>query len=360
MSFCEGYIEVNWKRSLKFGKDTVLGLDIGSSVVKMIVLNKGETGYSAAAAGIAAIAPTEENSSHPKANTIQAIRECFGQTRIKTKFAVCGVSGSDVAVRDFEFPSLSDEEIQAAVLLEAAQVCPFNAADSAIAYQVIPNGSDKTTGVLVAATKALVQTKVELAHKAGLKCVLMDVDGLALLNCFKGLADRSEKPTADRAVAILNVGASHTTLAVMDKNGWPFIRDMAYAGDDIVARVAAQSNVSVETVRRNLFSEPAEGDPDLHDSLDKACQRLVTDVGETLRYYVAQSQSTTVEKLYVCGGFALARGFTELLNSRVGTQVVLWNPFETIPCGAGRRCEDILAKTGPALAVAAGLAMRSI
>lgn len=352
---------MSWKRSLKFGKDAVLGLDIGSSVVKMIVLIKSDTGYSAMAAGVAGIAPTEENSGSSRINTIRAIRECFAQTRTKTKLAVCGVSGPDVAVRDFEFPSLSDEEeIQAAVLLEAAQVCPFNAADSAIAYQVMPNGNDKTTGVLVAATNALVQGKIELARKAGLKCVLMDVDGLALLNCFNGLADPSEKPAAGRTVAILNVGASHTTLAVMDKNGWPFIRDMAYAGDEIVAQVAAQSNVSLETVREILFGEPTVGEPDLHDSLEKACQRLVTDVGETLRYYIAQSQSAAVEKLFVCGGFALARGFTQLLNSRLGIQAVLWNPFETVPRGASQRCEDILAKTGPAMAVAAGLAMRSI
>lgn len=351
---------MNWKRSLKFGKDTVVGLDIGSSAVKMIVLTKNDAGYTTTAAGIAPIAPTEENSGNPRANTIKAIRECFGQVRTKTKLAVCGVSGPDVAVREFEFPSLSDEEVQAAVLLEAAQVCPFNVADSAVAYQVMPNGNDKTAGVLVAATKTLVQTKTELARKAGLKCVLMDVDGLALLNCFNGLADRSEEHAADQTVAILNVGASRTTLAVMDKNGWPFIRDMTYAGDDIVAQVAVQSNVSIETVRSILFGEPAADEPDLRDSLEKACQRLVTDVGETLRYYVAQSQSATVEKLFVCGGFALARGFTQLLNSRLGTQAVLWNPFEKIACGAGRRGKEILTKTGPALAVAAGLAMRSI
>lgn len=351
---------MNWKRSLKFGKDTVVGLDIGSSVVKMIVLNKNDSGYTTTAAGIAAIAPTEENSGNPRTNTIKAIRECFGQTKTKTKFAVCGVSGPDVAVRDFEFPSLSDEEIQAAVMLEAAQVCPFNAADSAISYQVMPNGDDKTAGVLVAATKTLVQTKIELARKAGLKCVLMDVDGLALLNCFKALAEPDEKSATGRTIAILNVGASHTTLAVMDKNGWPFIRDMTYAGDDIVAQVAAQSNVSVETVRDILFGEPAADEQDLRDSLEKACQRLVTDVGETLRYYVAQSQSATVEKLYVCGGFALAREFMQLLNTRLGTQAVLWNPFEKIPCGTNRRGEEVLAKTGPAMAVAAGLAMRSI
>ncbi len=351
---------MNWTRPVKFGKDAVLGLDIGSSAIKLIALSKSDGGYSATAAGIARIAPAEENNGNPQANTVRAIRECFRQARTKTRFAVCGVNGPDVAVRDFEFPPLSDEEIEAAVLLEAAQVCPFNAADSAISYQVMPNGNDKTAGVLVAATNTLVQSKTELVRKAGLKCVLMDVDGLALLNGFNGLADQSEKPAADQTVAILNVGASHTTLAVMDKNGWPFIRDMTYAGDDILAQVAAHNGASVEMARGILFGDSTAVEPDLHDSLEKACQRLITDVGETLRYYVAQSQSATVEKLFVCGGFALARGFTELLNSRLGTKSVLWNPFQTARCGASQRCEDILAKSGPAMAVAAGLAMRSI
>jgi len=263
-------------------------------------------------------------------------------------------------VRDFEFPPLSDEEIEAAVLLEAAQVCPFNAADSAIGYQVIPNGSQKTRGVLVAATKPLVQAKMDVARKAGLKCVLMDVDGLALLNCYNGLVRGRQNHPEGQTVAILNVGASHTTLAVMDKNGWPFIRDMAYAGDDIVAQIAARKGQTTEAVQAILSGDSAAADPDIRTGLEEACLKLISDVGETLRYYVAQSKSPMVDKLLVCGGFALTRGFVELLNSRLGTQAVLWNPFETVDCEQNPQCQEILAKTGPALAVAAGLAMRSI
>ncbi|MHC4507718.1 MAG: type IV pilus assembly protein PilM [Planctomycetota bacterium] len=351
---------MNWKRSLKFGIDTVLGLDIGSSAVKMVTLSKSNAGYSTSAVGFAEITASADNDSNPRANTIKAIRECFGQTAAKSKFAVCGVSGPDVAVRDFEFPPLSDEEIEAAVLLEAAQVCPFNAADSAVGYQVMPNGHDKTHGVLVAATNPLVQGKTELTRKAGLKCVLVDVDGLALLNCCNGLMQGQGNPSANQTIAILNVGASHTTLAVMDKNGWPFIRDMTYAGDDIVAQIAAQKGLTAEAVRQILSGDSTSDEPDIHDGLESACLTLINGVGETLRYYVAQSKSPSVDKLLVCGGFALARGFVGLLNSRLGTEAVLWNPFETIPCRASRRSQQVLAKAGPAMAVAAGLAMRSI
>jgi type IV pilus assembly protein PilM len=347
------------KRSINLRKDAILGLDIGSSAVKIVALQKNDAGYSATAVGIRDIA-AGENDDLRRIHTVKAIRECFEQVKIKTKTVVCGVSGPEVAVRDFEFPPLSAEDIEAAVQLEASQVCPFNAADSAIDYHLIPDGDDKTRGVLVAATNTLIAGKVQLAKEARLNCVLMDVDGLALLNCFNGLADGQQMSETKQTVAILNVGGSHTTLAIMDNKGRPFIRDMTYAGDDILAQIAANKDMSVETVKGILSDGSAADEPGLRESLAKACQKLITDVGETLRYYSAQSASSNVEKLFVCGGFALVKGFVELLDSRLAAEVVLWNPFDKIPCKANRQFEDILARTGPAMAVAAGLAMRSI
>jgi type IV pilus assembly protein PilM len=351
---------LDWKRNINFRKNDILGLDIGSSAVKIVALRKNGAGYSTTAAGIAEIATSKEDNSHQRLNTVKAIRECFAQTRAKTKLAVCGVSGPEVAVRDFEFPSLSGQEIAAAVLLEASQVCPFRAEDSAVDYQLIPNGDDNARGVLVAAMNTLITNKIQLAKEARLKCVLMDVDGLALLNCFKGLANGHEEPEAGQTIAILNVGGSHTTLAIMDNDGWPFIRDMTCAGDDIVRQIAAENDTSAETVKGILSGDSTAVDLDLHDSLEKACQKLTADVAGTLRYYAAQTKASNVEKLFVCGGFALARGFIELLNSRLGTESVLWNPFDKMRCSANRQCEDTLAKTGPAMAIAAGLAMRSV
>ena len=351
---------MNWKRSINLVKDAILGLDIGSSAVKIVALQKDNAGYSVTAVGVREIAASEDDYVQHRINTVKAIRECFEQAKIKTKMAVCGVSGSEVAVRDFEFPPLSTEDIEAAVLLEASQVCPFNAADSAVGYHLIPNGDDKTRGVLVAATNTLITSKVQIAKEARLNCVLMDVDGLALLNCFNGLSNGHEKPKTDQTVAILNVGGSHTTLAIMDNKGWPFIRDMTYAGNDIVAQITAENDMSTETVRGILFGDSVVDEPGLHDCLEKACQKLIADVGETLRYYTAQSTSSNVEKLFVCGGFALAGGFVELLNRRLGVEAVLWNPFDKISHNANRQFEDIFAKTGPAMAVAAGLAMRSV
>ena len=58
--------------------------------------------------------------------------------------------------------------------------------------------------------------------------------------------------------------------------------------------------------------------------------------------------------------FALLDGFVEMLDNELSMETVLWNPFDRIGCDAGQDCEELLGKNGPAMAVAAGLAMRSI
>jgi len=370
----KGFTGLDWKRLFNIEETPVLGLDIGSSAVKIVQLCKDNANYKVTAAGIVDIADGTEADKNRKeqANTLRAISQCLQSTGTQTQLAVCSVCGPEVAVRYFKFPSLPPEEIQGAVLLEAAQVCPFNIDDSAVDYQLIPNGQDSTSGVLVAATNKLIKRKTQLAKNASLDSVLMDVDGLALLNCFseykKGFLFRKKsqnevpEPESLRTTAILNVGSSFTTLAIMGDNNLPFIRDMAYAGNDIIEEIATENNVSAENVSKALSgcedTDQLQLEPG--DSLDKACQKLITDVTETLRYYTAQEKSSIVEKIFVCGGFALVKGFVELLDKQLPAAAVLWNPFDKIRYDASQPYQHILKKNGPALAVAAGLAMRPI
>lgn len=351
-------MELDWKKLLNIEDTHVVGLDIGSAAVRMVQMRKEEHGYVVTAAHTANIRSAKpEDTDAQEMNTVRAIDECFRTTEVETRFAVCGVCGPEVAVRYFKFPLLPTEEIQGAVMLEAAQVCPFNIDSSAVDYQLMPNGDESICGVLVAATNKLIESKVKLAREASIDCVLMDVDGLALLNCF----DEHEKGETSQTTAILNIGNSYTTLAISGPNSLPFIRDIHYAGGEIVKEIASKKGISEEEVRKNLLSENnqvAEGF-DLNGTWEKACNKLIIDVNETLRYYTTQEKSSVVEKILVCG-FAQVKGFIEMLNSRIPPETVLWNPFEKIPSDANQSCRETLQKNGPAMAVAAGLAMRLI
>ena len=350
---------MDWKQLLKLNQDEVFGLDIGSSTVRIIQLRKDNSDYVVIAAGIVDIAEaTEGDTNRKEINTAKAIRDCLESVGVHTQFAVCGVSRPDVAVRYFKFPSLPPEEIQGAVLLEAEQVCPFNVGDYAVDYQLTSSSENEVSGILVAATNKQIKRKIRLAENASLGCVLMDVDGLAVMNCFR----ESEKPEAGRTIGILNVDSSCTHLTIVGDNNWPFIREITYAGNDIVEQIAMENDISVKTARKSLFGyeNSSQSQLELDDSLAMACEKLITNVIETLRYYTAQEKSDIIEKIFVCGGFAQVKGFVELLDNQLPATTVLWNPFDRMRCDADRLCKDILQEKGPAMAVAAGLAMRAI
>jgi type IV pilus assembly protein PilM len=350
-------MKLKWKRLVGFAQEDLLGLDIGSSSVRMVQLTREQGGYSLVSAAISEI----ENPDDYSTSVVNAIKKCMAAATNRSKWAVCSVSGNDVAVRHFKFPPLEPDVLEGAVRLEASQVCPFNVDDGVVDYQLIQNESsnDSMSGVLVAATNDVVQRKVRLVEKCSLNCVLMDVDGLALLNCLAEIKNDAFPLTTS---AILDVGGSTTTLALMGDNQFPSVRTISYAGKDIIAQIAQENNVSVEVVKKDIYNSnetviPAEK---LQVSLENACQKLVNSVAETLRYYSTQEKASPVERILVCGGFGMINGFVDILNKQLPVKAILWNPFDTIKCAVDRKYLDIVQSKGPVMAVAAGLAMRSV
>lgn len=346
--------DLGWKQMLSRNQRQTFGLDIGSSSIKIVQLHKNVDGYTAIAAGIADIEEDDDS----EANILKAIYQCLQSAGVQTKLAVSGVCGPETIVRHFEFPLLPPEEIEGAVMLEAKQVCPFNTDAGVVDYQLIPCNEKNTAGILVAVTNDLLKEKTRLIESAVLNNTLTDVDGLALLNCFR----ECQKYEAGRTIAILNVGSSCATLAIVGDDNLPFVRDITYAGRAVIENLALQANVLEETVEKILMGHEKRCDTqlDLYNGLESACHKLISDITETLRYYTARNRSEAIENIFVCGGFALVEGFIDLLNNQLSTAAVLWNPFDKIRYDADMPYADILRKKGPVMAVAAGLAMRTI
>jgi type IV pilus assembly protein PilM len=350
-----------WKRMLGFSQDDVLGLDIGSSSVRMVQLMKNDDGYAVVAACVSDIKQNDGDIAVKEEDIVQAVQRCVASAQKHGRWAVCSVSGPEVAVRPFKFPPLQPEELDGAVRLEASQVCPFNVDDGVVDYQIVPSSEadNAAIGVLVAAPNDVIHRKVRITKKAALDCVLMDVDGLALLNC---LIESKNSDTNISTSAVLHIGASCTTLAVMNETGLPFVRTVPYAGNDIVAQIAKENNVRPEVVRNEIYgcASPTIPAQNLQNSMEKACIKLVNDISETLRYHSTQEESSPVEQLMVCGTFAMVKGFVDILSKQLSMKAVLWNPFDTMKCSVDRQCLDVIQSKGPAMVVAAGLAMRSV
>ena len=347
--------QMNWKKLFNPAYAGVIGLDIGSSSVRLVQLEKRPEGYAVVAAGISHIegGGIDDETKKTEEKTLKAILNCLKECDITTKFTVCGLCGSQVAVRHFKFPKLPEAELDGAVTLEAAQVCPFSVDDGVVDYQLL-NSDHCSEGVLVAATNKVVFLKKKLIEKAELECVLVEADALSLLNCLEQTVIVRPK-----TFAVLNVGSSYTNLAINNQNNVPFVRDIMFAGNNIIKKVATENNISIRKAVKAIHEYHTTEDQNTIDSFEKACFELITDIRETLRYYSAQTKSN-VEKIYVCGGFALVEGFLTILQENLKPEIVLWNPFENMEFEIGAKQQENIFTRGPAMAVAAGLAMRSI
>ncbi len=356
------------RRILNLTGKRLIGLDIDSSSVRAIQLRRKNGQYVVTGAAVSDVAPWDDDPELHRTNTVQAIRHCTETLGSNGKLAVCGLRGPEVVVRGFEFPVLPPDEINDAVSLEASQICPFTTDESVLDHQVTSSNDKKTQGFWVAATESLIRSKRQLAHDAGLKCALVDLDGLAMLNCLENLpseaaqttgGDEGNGPDITRP-AVLSIGDAYTSMAIVDHARRPFVRDLCSGGQDIVNRIVRETRLAPEIVRTALYEDASTERENVRRGLEKACAPLLDDIATTLRYYIAQNRFTHISRVLVCGNLARAESFVTLLSTKLSIDAIAWNPVAHLRCEADSQCETVLHEAGPTVAVAAGLAMRTI
>lgn len=340
----------------------VIGLDIGSGAVKLAALRSTSSGWKAVSAAWAEIAPSEDKALL-RSNTLDAVRSCLAKIPSQSgRYAVCGLSGPDAAVRGFTFPNLPGDALTQAVRFEAQQVCPMDLQHAVLDYQLLVPSADaeasKTqSGVMVAGVEQAVSERCRLVKEAGAKVALMDADGLAALNCLSELEDLNRY----RTVALIDLGAHYTNVIMLGAKGLPFVRDLNTGSEAMIAQVAEQTSQDAETVRQWIWDADAEPMPEAGQmAFHQAARPLVMNINETLKYYASQEKDSFAERVFLCGAAALVRPLVELLCDALPTEVTVFDPFAAIRFDSSVTGAELLTTRGPAFTAAAGLAMRTV
>ncbi len=340
------------------GNDKVIGLDIGYDEVRAVELGQGQGRYKVVSAATAPVSRGGDGFVNSIENTIEGINQCLNSLNTSTSYVVSGLSGPEVVVRNFQFPTLDEEELQSAVELEASQVCPFEKDQSVIEYQVLEKDERQVRGILVSVKKSKLADRKNIIEESDASLVLMDIEGLALLNCLK----ECEKPLPDKTYFIIDIGANYTNLVVLYGGDIPVIRDVPLGRNQIIERMAAKTNRTAEDLRKVLFGNRVSdrSDPHIGEHLPEACRPLTTEIIDTIRFCENDSRAGEIEKIYLSGLFSTSNGFMDTLNENLPVRAVLWNPLEKMEYKESSSSGQLVRDYGCNLAVAAGLAMRTI
>lgn len=345
-----------------FGKKKgLVGLDVGSSAVKVVELKKKGSGYEVVNLALETLpADTVVDGSIMDAPAVQkAVNSILINHKIATKSVATAVSGHSVIVKKITVAAATPEEVANAIPYEAQQYIPFDMADVNLSYQVLgPAAAGAGSDVmLVAVKREKILNYTNALSQAGLNTTVVDIDAFAVQNAF----EVNYEPTADMMAALLNVGASIMNINIT-RGGIPlFTRDVSVGGNQYTDTLQKELDLSFEDAERLKQGEAVSGHAveDRTPHLRSVSEILLLEVQKTFDFFRQTTSTDPIQRIYVSGGSARIEGLAELLKEEFNIPVDVMNPFEKVACNPSKIDPKIIEDFGPRMSVAVGLALRS-
>ncbi|MFQ5668913.1 MAG: type IV pilus assembly protein PilM [Acidobacteriota bacterium] len=341
----------------------LVGLDIGTSSIKAAVLKsrgKGK-GYTLRHLAVEPLPPEVivEGAIMDSGPIIEAINKIWDSSRIRQSDVAVSLSGHSVIVKRVSIPSMSPEELAESIHWEAEQYIPFDIDDVRIDYQVLGETEGEQMDVLlVAVKKDKINDYTGVISQAGQNPVLVDVDVFALQNAFEmnyGMA-------TEETLALVNIGAAVTNVAVLSSGNSRFWRDLSVGGNQFTEALQRELGVSFEVAERVKKGESEDGIPpdSVTSILESVTGDLLTEVQKTVDFFLSSNRDEQLDKILLSGGGACLPSFPVAMNQRFGCPVDRLDPFRAVNTDSRAFPPETLAEISPAAAVAVGLAIRKV
>ena len=340
-------------------KKEILGIDIGSSSVKLVQLNLHKNGYSLVNLGVLPLPPEAivDNALMDSTSIVETVKNLVTSLNIKEKEVACSVSGNSVIIRKILLPSMPPEELEDQIQWEAEQYIPFDINDVNIDFQMLAQDDhdvSKMSVLLVASKKDIINDYITVFNEAGLKLVVMDVDSFAVQNIFELNYDTDP----EEVYALINVGASIMNLNIVKGGISLFTRDVQIGGNLYTEEIQKQFALSRDDAERVKHTGEIQEPDRLSDVINRINDTLAIEIRRSLDFYNSNAGEGKITKVYLSGGCSKTPKLPEAIGERLGMQVELLNPFLKIKYSEKEFDPEYLQAIGPIMTVAIGLATR--
>lgn len=348
---------------IKKKANTLLGIDISSTSVKLIELSRSGGRYRVEAYAVEPLpanAVVEKNIAEME-GVGSAISRVLAKAKVSNRSAAVAVAGSAVITKTIEMDAgLSDDEMETQLKIEADQYIPYPLEEVAIDFEVqgpSARSAERVDVLLAACRKENVEVREAALALAGVTARVVDVEAYALERAYELLAPQLDGDIDDMTVAIVDVGATMTTLSVLHKGRTIYMREQLFGGRQLTEEIQRRYGLSVEEAG---LAKKQGGLPDDYDSevLVPFKDAVVQQVSRSLQFFFAAGQFNDVDCIVLAGGTASISGLDRLIKQKIGTPTVVANPFMDMTL-SNKVNAAALASDAPSLMIACGLAMRS-
>ena len=352
--------------SLVGPKRQLLGLDIGSSAIKLVQIKETKGTYSLQKFGMKPLEPEVivDGTVMDEARVVAAIKELLQETNVKLKKVAISISGHSVIVKKISLPPMPDDELEGQVKLAAEQYIPFDINEVNIDFHILnpmeqsEDGQPQMSVLLVAAKKDKINELTELVKGAGLEAVVMDVDAFAVENMYG--VNYAVNP--EDITVLVNIGASVMNVNVVKGGTSMFTRDIPIGGNrytEAVQREMGMSYEEAEAAKKGERGGRVDGET-IANVIEGVNAEVASEIARTIDYFKTTAADGAIDKILLCGGCALVTGLLQQLRVRMGVEVELADPFSQIDTSMSDVDPETLSDLAPMAAVGVGLALRTM
>ncbi len=342
-------------------KKEVIGIDVGSSSVKLVQLKDNKGSYQLLNASIFALPPEAivDNSLMDTSSIAETIKNLVSSLGIKVKDVACSISGNSVIIRKIVLPAMPQEELEDQISWEAEQYIPFDINDVNMDFQILsPDSNDpsKMNVLLVASKKDIINDYVSVFSEAGLHLSVVDVDSFSVQNAF----EMNHDIIPDAIIALINIGASVMNINVVKDGVTLFTRDVQMGGNLYTEEIQKQLGMSGKEAESGKLLANETNDKPLLDVLVKVNDTIIQEVRRSLDFYNSTASDERITGIYVSGGGSKVYKLIEMISEKTGLTVEVINPFAKLKYNEKDFDPEYLQEIGPLMAVPVGLAIRRV
>ena len=344
---------------------SVIGLDIGTSSIKMVQFEVTEGELSLVKAGLKEIELTDKAA---------CLRELVRDLDLKRARVVSVVNCPESSTRKLLVPHMPKAEMAEAIKWEMKDHIPFSIDEAIIDYEVfgevMEKGAKKHEIVVAASPEKTIDEHLDIVSQVRIKPSSITQVPLALKNLARRAGFKE-----DETVALIEIGGSATELCIFKGGSIEFSRKLPVAGGDITK---AMTGVLVSDMGRvelgmdeaeKIKKEcgiPKEGQTQMIDEKVSTAQvlslirplveKLSNEIGRSFDYYREESRGGMVDRVALFGGSAGLKGLAELLADDLGVEVEVGDPLKWVKvlAGAVGEREAISHRLGVAIGAALG------
>ena len=350
-------------RGLLTGAKPLAGLDIGSSSIKLVEINRTPKGHILnrfaqvpLAAGVIVDGSVAEE---PALSA--AIREVFKKSGCTRRHVVISLSGHAVIMKKVIFAQMGEDELYQLIRDEAEKYLPVeDAATVDFDFQILgdhPYNPSQMEVLLVAAKREVVLGYAKAVEAAGLVPAIIDVDSFAVETMYE-----ENYYFAPEDIAVLvNIGASITNLNVVKGGGSIFTRDFALGGNAVTQAIAGDLHISLAEAEKAKLAGIGDDEPSrklFRDKLLVYADPICAEIERSIDYFRSTFGVEAITEVLLSGGGALIPGIAADLRQRLEIETEIVNPFKKLIRGKQGPDKETAQRIGPLAAVGVGLAMR--